>query len=147
MCIFMEDNGICDLSIYIIFWGFCLMSFLFTFFPSQFLSAERRHISKSCRWQHINSQRSHLLRFLGSHWMVPFIKLIPKDYLKRIFDRLIAAIFHCDVGADQWFGRGGGQQFFFRELPTARNAEVWSKWACIGQGPGPALGPWKPLYF
>ena len=32
-------------------------------------------------------------------------------------------------------------------LPTARSAGVRAKRAYIGRGPGPALGPWKLLYF
>ena len=41
----------------------------------------------------------------------------------------------------------GGPSFFLLKLPTARSASKRAKRAYIGRGPGPTLGPWKPLHF
>ena len=51
------------------------------------------------------------------------------------------------IGVDPGFGQGGAQAKFFRDLPTARSDGERAKRAYIGGGPGPALGPWKLLYF
>ena len=47
---------------------------------------------------------------------------------------------NCLTVADPGSGRGGGKHF-------SRDSADEVKQANIGQGPGPALGPWKLLHF
>ena len=48
---------------------------------------------------------------------------------------------------DPGFWSGGGQENYFASLPMEWSRVVWMKWVSDGQGPGPALGPWKFLGF
>ena len=42
---------------------------------------------------------------------------------------------------------GGGKKFSIEVLLMECSGVAWMKWAYIGRGPGPSLGPWKLLDF